>query len=259
MEAAAYEALAKSEEKAWYYQARLQVVEKLLQKYAPKLQRALKILDVGSGTGGSTVAFSQYGNVMGIEPSALARRLSKERFPGLEVQPWSIEDLAQQSRENFDVAVILCVLYHQNIKDPGQALAQLAKVQNAGSILIWNEPAYDFLWRQHDRQTASGRRFHPQTMHRLLKEHGYDLLFQSHLLAWAFPIAWLLARWDRLVWGSDRQSTSAVEGLDHKPLPQVLNRLLYWLSLAEWRLNLWGMGLPFGVSHLLVARRLPHE
>jgi SAM-dependent methyltransferase len=256
MESTAYEALAQSEETGWYYRARLHAVQKLIRRFSPRRPHPLRILDIGSGTGGSTVALAQFGKVMGIEPSALARRLSQQRFPQLDIKPWPIEKLAQETQENFDVAVILCVLYHQNIEDPGAALHQLAQVQKPGSILIWNEPAYPFLWRQHDRQTAAGRRFYPAAMHQLLKEQGYELVFQSHLLAWAFPIAMLLSLRDRWRWGRDRRSTSQEEGADHREVPRPVNRLLRWLTLGEWQLNFWGLGLPFGVSHLLVAKKL---
>jgi SAM-dependent methyltransferase len=190
-----------------------------------------------------------------MEPSPLARELSRKRFPALKVEPWTIEELPAKAPHDFDVAVILCVLYHQNIKDPAAALRNIASVQKPGSILIWNEPAYPFLWRQHDRQTAAGRRFYPRDMHQLLRDQGYELVFQSHLLAWAFPIACLLALKDRWRWGADRQSTSADEGSDHKPVPGPINRWLRWFTLREWQLSRYGFGLPFGVSHLLVARR----
>ncbi len=255
MEETAYLALAEAEDTGWYYRARRQAVEMLLKRFAPKRSEPIRILDIGSGTGGSTNMLQRYGNVLGMEPSPLARTLSKKRFPALNVEPWSIDELPAKAPHDFDVAVILCVLYHQNIKDPATALQKIASVQKPGSILIWNEPAYPFLWRQHDRQTAAGRRFYPSSMHQLLKEQGYELVFQSHLLAWAFPIACLLALKDRWQWGDDRKTTSAEEGSDHKPVPGMLNRLLRWLTFREWQLSRFGMGLPFGVSHLVVARR----
>jgi SAM-dependent methyltransferase len=256
MEETAYLALAEAEDHGWYYRARREAVDRLMKRFAPRLPRPLRILDIGSGTGGSTSMLRRYGDVLGMEPSPLARELSRKRFPDLKVEPWTIDDLPKEATQDFDVAVILCVLYHQNIKDPAAALKNIAAVQKPGSILIWNEPAYPFLWRQHDRQTAAGRRFYPRSMHQLLKDQGYELVFQSHLLAWAFPIACLLALKDRWQWGSDRQTTSAAEGTDHKPVPGLVNRLLRWITFSEWRLSRLGLGLPFGVSHLLVARRL---
>jgi len=259
MEQTAYLALAEAEDNGWYYRARREAVAYLLERYAPKDRQPLRLLDIGSGTGGSTTLLQRFGEVTGMEPSALARDLSRQRFPQLKVEPWTIDELPQKAPHDFDVAVILCVLYHQNIKDPAQALKKIASVQKPGSILIWNEPAYPFLWRQHDRQTAAGRRFYPRSMHQLLRDQGYELVFQSHLLAWAFPIACLLALKDRWRWGGDRQTTSADEGSDHKPVPGPLNRLLRWLTFSEWRLSRLGLGLPFGVSHLLVARRVQNQ
>lgn len=255
MEETAYLALAEAEDSGWYYRARREAVEILLKRFAPQRSQPLRILDIGSGTGGSTSMLRSYGEVLGMEPSPLARELSQKRFPALKVEPWTIDELPAKAPHDFDVAVILCVLYHQNIQDPASALQKIASVQKPGSILIWNEPAYPFLWRQHDRQTAAGRRFYPRSMHQILKDQGYELVFQSHLLAWAFPIACLLALKDRWQWGGDRQTTSAEEGSDHRAVPGFINRFLRWVTFSEWRLSRLGLGLPFGVSHLLVARR----
>lgn len=255
MEATAYRDLAAREESGWYYRARLAAVTNLIRRYAPRKQR-LRLIDVGCGTGGSTAALAPFGEVVGIEPSALARQLAAERFPGLAIKAASIEELPGLELGTFDVAVILCVLYHQNIQNPKAALAALARVQKPGALLIWNEPAYPYLWRQHDRQTAAGRRFFPREMHAMLEECGYELVFRSHLLAWAFPLAAGLSLWDR--WRQKRTPAAVAagaEGLDHKPLPAWCNGLLRSFTFAEWSLQRLGWPLPWGVSYLLAARK----
>ncbi len=254
MEAAAYQALAEQEEKGWYYRARLQAVKTLIRKFAPQRER-LRLIDVGCGTGGSTAALRDFGEVVGIEPSALARSLAEERFPDLKVVPGAIEKLRELDLGSFDIAVMLCVLYHQNVSDPALALRTLAAVQSPGSILIWNEPAYPFLWRQHDRQTAAGRRFLPSDMKKMLEAEGYELVFRSHLLAWGFPFAALLSLRDRWRWGRDRVSTSAEEGADHRPLPGWVNGFLRLFTYAEWSLQLSGLPIPWGVSYMVAARK----
>lgn len=253
MEDAAYLALAESEESGWYYQARRQAVETLLRCYLT--QPKARILDIGCGTGGSTRAWQKFGEVTGVEPSALARRLAAQRFPQLPLLDLSVEQLDPKDLGSFEAIIVLCVLYHKNIERSDLALQKIAALQKPGSILIWNEPAFPFLWRQHDRQTAAGRRFYPKEMRQLAEQAGYEIVFRSHLLAWAFPIAVCLSLLDRWRWGGDRVSTSAAEGTDHRPVPGLINQLLRGLTFAEWSLNRWHLGLPFGVSHLLVARK----
>ncbi len=254
MEATAYKALAEREETGWYYRARLKAVETLIRRFAPRREK-LRLIDVGCGTGGSTAALRSFGEVMGIEPSELGRQLAAERFPGLPVLPATLEELPGLKLGRFDVAVMLCVLYHQNVKDPKAALKALASVQDAGALLVWNEPAYPFLWRQHDRQTAAGRRFFPREMQKLLEECGYELIFRSHLLGWGFPLAAVLSLKDRWRWGRQGAANAADEGLDHRPLPAWCNGLLRLVTYGEWSLQLSGWPLPWGVSYLLAARK----
>lgn len=256
MEATAYKDLAAREETGWYYRARLKAVETLIRRFAPQ-RKNLRLIDVGCGTGGSTAALRSFGEVMGIEPSPLGRQLAQERFPNLKVLPASLEDLPSLQIGTFDVAVVLCVLYHQNVKDPKAALAALAAVQEPGALLVWNEPAYPFLWRQHDRQTAAGRRFFPREMQKLLEDCGYELVFRSHLLGWGFPLAALLSLRDRWRWGRHglAKVSAADESLDHRPLPSWCNTILRLFTYGEWSLQLSGWPLPWGVSYLLAARK----
>ncbi len=253
MEEAAYRAMAQAEEKGWYYLARQQAVQRLFQRFAPS--RSLRILDLGCGTAGSTQAWRAFGEVLGAEPSPLARKLAADRFPSQKILPCGWEGLSAAELGTFDVIVVLCVLYHKEVAQPLEALRKIASLQQEGGLLIWNEPAYAYLWRQHDRQTAAGRRFHPQEMQALLEASGYELIFRSHLLAWAYPIALVLAAMDRWRWGSDRGTTSAAEGSDHKPVHPWLNAFFKGLTRIEWSLNFYRLGLPFGLSCLMVARK----
>ena len=253
MEETAYLALAQTEEQGWYYQARRSAVLRLFEAFAPA--RRLRILDLGCGTAGSTQAWSAYGEVLGVEPSPLARKLAAQRFPHLPIKACGWEGLDAAEIGFFDVAVVLCVLYHRQVTEPLLALQKLASLQKPGALLIWNEPAYAYLWRQHDRQTAAGRRFHPRQMQELLAAAGYELVFKSHLLAWAYPIALVLALIDRWRWGADRATTTPEEGSDHRPVHPWINAALRSLTRLEWSLNFYGLGLPFGLSCLMVARK----
>jgi SAM-dependent methyltransferase len=254
MEEAAYLALAASETKGWYYRARRQAVRRLISLFAP--DRKLRILDFGCGTGGSSQGWLEFGEVIGIEPSPLARKIASERYPHLKILPVDWETLSPAALGSYDLIIILCVLYHREVQAPLELLMRLSKLQKSGDLLIWNEPAYAHLWRQHDRQTASGRRFHPKQMISMLEAAGYKMVFKSHLLAWAYPIALILAARDRWRWGKDRSTLSAEEGSDHKPVPTWLNQFLQALTFTEWSFNLRRLGLPFGVSCLMVARKI---
>jgi len=283
MDETAYRALAATEETGWYYQARRLAVIRLIKHFLCEMQfqngNGPRLLDIGSGTGGSTAVLQSFGRVVGAEPNALARSLCQTRYPDLQILPCGIETLQQELKASpnlpqvFDVVLILCVLYHRNIDSPSDALAKINQLQPIGSVLVWNEPAYPFLWRQHDRQVFSGRRFYPTEMKKLLNENGYEVLFQSHLLAWAFPIACMLAASDRLRWGKNKETESSAEGSDHRLKFKVTGWFFKILTYAEWSLSFVSfqcagflskrtglripqLNIPFGVSCLVVARKI---
>ncbi|MCB0336517.1 MAG: class I SAM-dependent methyltransferase [Bdellovibrionales bacterium] len=255
MEAIAYQALAETEESGWYYQARLKAIHTLIERYVLKsLKSPLTILDVGCGTGGSTNTFARYGAVTGIEPSEVARNLLGERFPKLEVVNGNANALDEVLKERvFDLCLILGVLYHQNVADPAQSLRDLAQHQKQGSWLIWNEATFPALRRQHDRTVHGARRFYPHEMKTILAEAGYETVHFAPLLAWAVPIAWILAKLDSY-FGSDENLTR--ESADHRLPHPAANFSLKWLTYLEWRASLLNLKAPFGVSYLFLARKI---
>ncbi len=120
----AYTSLAAMEQVGWYYQARARCLTRLVERYVAPNGRQLDILDVGCGTGGTSAALRPFGRVVGLEPSPLAIELLKASHPDIEVVPGAVADLGSLfAAEQFDLATIMGVLYHRNVADPGEALA----------------------------------------------------------------------------------------------------------------------------------------
>jgi len=253
LEEIAYETLATGESEGWYYQARIKVVQDLIERYVLPSCPQPNILDIGCGTGGSTANLQQYGKVSGLEPSPSALQHFRKNFPGINVAEGVVDQTAELfAGQTFDLAVILGVLYHKGVKDPGAALKEIAKVQKPGSWIIWNEAAYPYLYRHHDITVHGARRFYPRDMKRLLEEAGYRVFKGSHLLAWAYPIAYILARLESLKKPSaERQEKEAV---DHQPLPAPINAILRQLTYLENVFSRRIIPIPFGVSYLVIAQ-----
>jgi SAM-dependent methyltransferase len=256
MQANAYLALAHGEEHGWYYQARIQAVNTLIRKFLPR-DSGLDILDVGCGTGGTSHALEPLGQVTGLEPNALAILLLRAKYPTLNVVQGTIADLPGLVKPStYDLATVMGVLYHKNVADPGSALRNVRAALKPGGWVIWNEAAYPFLARKHDRFVQSQRRFYPRQMHRLLEEAGFEVQFGSHLLAWAFPIGLALAAAHQA-----RQWIATIVPLkpardpaDDRRLPAFLNSVLCRVTYWEWYASLARLKVPFGISYLVVAR-----
>ncbi|MBI3838534.1 MAG: class I SAM-dependent methyltransferase [Planctomycetia bacterium] len=257
MQSNAYLALAATEDHGWYYQARIQAVHTLVRKFLPR-SWGLDILDVGCGTGGTSHALEKLGRVTGLEPNALAIGLLQAKYPTLNVVQGTIAQLpglVQQS--SYDLATVMGVLYHRNVADPGSALRNISAALKPDGWIIWNEAAYPFLARKHDRFVQSQRRFYPREMRGLLEEAGFEVQFGSHLLAWAFPIGVALAAAHQA-----RKLVSAILPLkpdrdpaDDRPLPAFLNSALRRVTYWEWHASLKRLKFPFGISYLVIARK----
>lgn len=249
MEPVAYKELAETEDNGWYYRVRLQFVKELIKRYGSPTDKKMQIVDIGCGTGGSTRGLMKFGDVTGIEPSPIARDYLRQKFPNLKVIACTVQDLPKHvAQESFDLAVILGVLYHREVADPAQALANVYKLLKPGGLLIWNEAAHSFLKRQHDVLVHGARRFAKSEAKESLAACGFKLLFFRHLLTWAFPIGLALALYSRV--------RGKMEGREQSS-PDQENRFFFWLSSLEWRLGHIGLKLPLGISWLLVAQK-PH-
>jgi SAM-dependent methyltransferase len=275
----AYRSMAREEGRNWYYRARRRAIRTLIERHlGPQAERT--ILDVGCGTGGTTALLAEFGNVTGVEPSELAIQLCRETYPQLRVLRGRVQDLAALvPAGSFDLATILGVLCHKDVPDPREGLEAVGRCVRPGGWIVWGDCVYPCLARQHDEFVQAERRFYPRQMHRLLAGAGFRVAASTPMLGWAFPLALGLAAAHRLKRrfhrvGRPFQAVSdkrrpgkavlrpggaggALECTDDRPLPGPLNAVLEGLTYWEWRLSLWGIKMPLGVSRLLLAQKLP--
>lgn len=260
MKPQAYTTLAENEKQGWYYRARIRMLETLIERFIQPGGANLQILDVGCGTGGTSMALTRFGQVVGVEPSSLAIELLKKNYPKLHVVQGDTQRLSELvPREAFDLATIMGVLVSRAVGDPRAALRNVAAAVKPGGWVIWNEAVYPILMRQHDDFVEVQRRFYPSQMRQLLADSGFEVRHGSHVLGWGFPPALALAlmyRLKRWLFRIDDLSEDA-ETSDDRPLPAALNRLLGQLTYWEWSGSLRGLKLPLGVSYLVIAQKAP--
>ena len=258
MEDQAYHSMSSQENINWYYQARLMVIDALLMKHVFNSNQPLQIVDIGCGTGGTSIALSKYGSVVGVEPSAVAVSLIRQNIPALEVKQGTIDDLLSLlGAKRVDLAVALGVLYHRDILNPHSAVQTISKSLNSGGWFLWGDSIYPALWREHDDFVHCGRRFYPKEMHDILQQNGFEIIYSSNLLGWGTPIALGLSVLYRMrkLFASQNQKPETLQHTDDRPLPPFLNAVLKQFTYWEWKIGSLGIKIPFGVSRLILAKK----
>ena len=228
------------EDAHWWYRGLHALVHRALERHAPM---AARIVDIGCGTGGMASRLPGYRVVAALDfnPSALA--FCRARGIGRLVRgDGSALPIATGSA---DVALVLDVLYHKNVAEPGRVLRELRRVLVPGGVVVINVPAYQWLYSSHDVAVQTGRRFTRGQINELLREAGFDVIESSYWNTALFPAICavrLLRRW------------VPPGASDVKAGNPIINRLLGALLALE-RACMRCCSLPFGVSVFVVARR----
>jgi len=251
MEPAYYNEYYRNEREHWWFRARESILRDQMERLISegRIPARPRILNIGAATGRSSEWLGELGDVVSLEYDADCCRLTRERT-GLDIVEGTILDLPWES-ESFDVVCAFDVIEH--VEDDVGGVAEMKRVCRKDGILFVTVPASPLLWSEHDEINHHFRRYRMQELKALFK--GCDVLlgtgFNSVLFA---PIA--VHRVVRRL--ADRLSQSRNRPLQsdfsRSQFP-VLDGLLETLFRSE---SLWlsrGIGLPWGVSAMIIARR----
>lgn len=243
MESELYEEMAQLEQDHWWFRGRRTVIQSTLNRHLPRGER-LKILDVGSGTGGMLPLLAQFGELVALEGSddALAH-LRQKLPPGSQVIQGRLPD-AVPADATFDLATAFDVLEH--LEEPVATLQRMRAALKPGGQLVCTVPAFPFLWSEHDTVHHHFRRYTRATLTAELTQAGFELERMSYFNSLLFaPIAAA-----RLLGKLRKQQGRS----DVRLPPRPVNRLLETLFASEQYL-VPRVSLPVGVSLLAVARQ----
>ncbi len=154
MQKSEYFNISRLENSHWWYKANKEFSLDLLDKFLPRGR--LTILDLGCGTGGTTIALQKYGRVTGVDFSPEAIKLAS-RYPINNLLLANANHLPFPSSK-FDLVVSLDVLYHKAV-NVNKTLKEVFRLLRPGGILLIRVPAFSFLFGAHDNIVHGARRF----------------------------------------------------------------------------------------------------
>lgn len=222
----------------WWFLGRRAVLSSVLRGVLPR--GALRLAEIGCGTGSLLSMSAEFGDVVGIE--ACPDLLEVARRSGFTVLRGSLPDDLPIEAGSLDGVLLFDVLEH--ISDDRAALRAVAGLLKPGGTLVLTVPAYRWLWSAHDDALGHHRRYTARSLRRLAKGAGLRpsrTTYFNTILALAVMGVRLLRRW------------RGIRGHDLVRPPASVNALLARIFTLEASLLRW-VNFPFGVSVLLIAR-----
>jgi SAM-dependent methyltransferase len=238
-----YEIMHALELRHWWFRGRRRLLINLLRGVAGAGLKPLRILDYGCGTGGNTLAYGSFGQVVGIELDSAAVRLAHQRG-GARYCRTSGTDLPFRDG-SFDVVMASDVLEH--IEHDGKAVWEISRVLRPGGSAILTVPAHGWLFSQHDTALQHFRRYSRLAVRDLFERNQLIIRRLSYWNAALFPLVCI-----RRLMGKRRRPGQPQS--DTVLPPRLLNEALTGLLAVESALAS-RIVLPWGVSLVAVAER----
>ena len=182
--------------------------------------------------------------IVGVDLSPIALELAAKDAPSATLVCADITEKMPLDDGSFDVATIFNVLYHQWVKSEPTVLSNVARVLRPGGLLLFTEPAFEYLRRDLDHTVMTRRRYRLEDFDPWLESAGFEPLFGSYFTSFGAIVATI----SKLKRGSSP---------DLRPLPTPVNEALLMAARAEaWAIR-HGVHVPFGTTLIRIARRKP--
>jgi SAM-dependent methyltransferase len=241
MEAHVFQRMAELDATHWWFVARRNILEKVIERDA-QLPKDARILEIGCGTGHNLAMLSKFGRVDATELDPEARKLAAQRL-GRAIEPAALPDLSAYPADSYDLIALLDVLEH--VEDDRSALEAIATRLKPGGKLIVTVPANPWMWSAHDLAHHHFRRYRKAELAQAARRAGYDIQLLSPFNTILFPLI-AVARGGGKLLGRE----SADDAMPPRPVNAVLKAFFNVEAALIGRVP-----LPFGVSLLALLSR----
>jgi 2-polyprenyl-3-methyl-5-hydroxy-6-metoxy-1,4-benzoquinol methylase len=238
--------LGHAREQGWWFRAKEDIVRDFVRPY---LRPRSAVLILGAGEGGTVERVREIApdcSITGLDIDSAAVALCQARDPRGAYRQADLDADALGGAGSADVVFALDILEHLEHHD--RVVGRAAACLRPGGVFVINVPAHPWLFSLHDRHLGHLRRYRPAEIEALARAQGLEVARSTPLFATTLL---LLVLWRRLVQPAlALRETASDVGMR---LPWLVDRVLYGIARLEgWAAR---ARLPFGSSHLLIARK----
>jgi len=182
MKKSEYQKMYEMEENYWWHVGRKEIVKKVISRI--NIPKNAKILNVGSGTGGTVATLEQFGHVDNVDTSQEAITYAKSK--GIKNVKKVKGIKLPYKDKTFDLLVALDVLEH--IDEDEKALLEWRRVIKKEGKVIITVPAYQWLWSEHDESLHHKRRYTLSELVAKCNRAGFIVNKRSYLIVFSFGL-----------------------------------------------------------------------
>jgi len=182
------------EQRHWWFVGRRRILCRLIAEVLPPSPQTT-IVDVGCGTGANIAALADQYHCVGIDTSAEAVELARQRFPKVQFiagsAPKDLGEVAGQAR----LFLLTDVLEH--VGDDFAMLSELLAAASPGCYFLLTVPADESLWSEHDESFGHYRRYDRARLEQVWAGLPVKALLTSCFNSRLLPLVRMVRAWNR--------------------------------------------------------------
>ncbi len=234
------------EEHLWWYK----ILHFLVYSNIKNLDKNIKILDAGCGTGGLLAYLYKKGftNLTGFDLSQHAIDFANKRLKdtGISLFQHNLIDPISQ-KDVFDLIISNDTFYYFSFEEQKQTLNHFHQKLNKNGLIILNLPALQAFSGIHDEAVGIRKRFTKEDLDLLIDEKLFKLKQITYWPLFLSPLIYL-SRWIQ----RQKKKTGTYNVTSDVNLPPILiNHILFFLTQFEVFFKL---PIPFGSSMFVVLQ-----
>lgn len=237
------------QESHWWFRSRNNIILAVLTNYLDNNDlRYYEILDIGCGLGQVFPILGKFGHVEGIEKNSNFAKVSKNKYPDIEIYNAEFPNPNLDNRK-FDLVSMFDFLEH--VDSPVNILRTTNNILKKDGLLIVTVPAYKWMWSKIDELSHHYRRYDKNTLKIEIEREGFECIYLSYFMTLLFPLVFIY----RKIIPFLSLKKIKLNDLELKKPINILNKSFYYIMNIEKYFIQKKVSFMYGLSIISVFKK----